>query len=81
MHEYILSAILPGTSLHDGFVPVYMDDLDPAQPCVVVEEMTSSSGSANSVIGTEPCKGMDVGDTGFSLCGGSVKTTKSLSAF
>ena len=29
-HEYALSPILPGTSLHDGFVPVYMDDLDPA---------------------------------------------------
>ena len=30
VHEYALSPILPGTSLHDGFVPVYMDDLDPA---------------------------------------------------
>ena len=27
------------------------------------------------------CKGMEVGDAGFSLCGGLVKTTKSLSAF
>ena len=27
------------------------------------------------------CKGMEVGDVGFSLCGGLVKTTKSLSAF
>ena len=26
MHDYALSPILPGTSLHDGFVPVYMDD-------------------------------------------------------
>ena len=53
MHEYALSPILPGTSLHVGFVPVYMDDLDPAQPCTVVEEMTSSLGSENSAIGTE----------------------------
>ena len=37
VHEYALSPILPGTSLHDGFVPVYMDDLDPARPCAVVE--------------------------------------------
>ena len=29
LHEYALSPVLPGTSLHDGFVPVYMDDLDP----------------------------------------------------
>ena len=29
LHEYALSPILPGASLHDGFVPVYMDDLDP----------------------------------------------------
>ena len=56
VHEYALSPILPGTSLHDGFVPVYMDDLDPARPCVVVEKMTSSSGSENSAIGTEPSK-------------------------
>ena len=28
LHEYALSPVLPGTSLHDGFVPVYMDDLD-----------------------------------------------------
>ena len=27
------------------------------------------------------CKSTDVGDAGFSLCGGLVKTTKSLSAF
>ena len=27
------------------------------------------------------CKGTEVGDAGFSLCGGLVKTTKSLSAF
>ena len=30
VHEYALSPILPGTSLYDGFVPVYVDDLDPA---------------------------------------------------
>ena len=30
VHEYALLPVLPGTSLHDGFVPVYMDDLDPA---------------------------------------------------
>ena len=53
MHEYALSPILPGTPLHDGFVPVYMDDLDPTQPCAVFEEMTGSSGSENSAIGTE----------------------------
>ena len=29
VHDYALLPILPGTSLHDGFVPVYMDDLDP----------------------------------------------------
>ena len=29
VHEYALLPILSGTSLHDGFVPVYMDDLDP----------------------------------------------------
>ena len=29
----------------------------------------------------EQCKGMNVGDAGFSLCGGLVKTTKFLSAF
>ena len=56
VHEYALSPILPGTSLHDGFVPVYMDDLDPAQPCAVAEKMTSSSGSENSAIGAEPSK-------------------------
>ena len=27
------------------------------------------------------CKGTEVGDAGFSLCGGLVKTTESLSAF
>ena len=54
MHEYALLPILPGTSLHDGFVPVYMDDLDPTQPCMVVEKITGSSGSENSVIGAEP---------------------------
>ena len=31
-----------------------MDDLDPTRPCVVVEEMTGSSGSENSAIGAEP---------------------------
>ena len=56
LHEYALSPVLPGTSLHDGFVPVYMDNLDPAQPCVVVEETTGSSGSENSAIGAEPSK-------------------------
>ena len=30
-----------------------MDDLDPTQPCTVVEEMTSSLGSENSTIGAE----------------------------
>ena len=53
VHEYALSPILPGTSLHDGFVPVYMDDLDPTRPCAVVEKMTGSSGPENSAIGTE----------------------------
>ena len=38
LHEYVLSPILPGTSLHDGFVPVYMDDLHPVRPCAVVEK-------------------------------------------
>ena len=33
-----------------------MDDLDPAQPCMVVEETTGSLGSENSAIGTEPSK-------------------------
>ena len=33
-----------------------MDDLDPAQPCMVVEETTSSSGSENSAIGAESSK-------------------------
>ena len=56
VHEYALSPILPGTSLHDGFVPVYMDDLDPTPPCMVVEETTGSLGSENSAIGTEPSK-------------------------
>ena len=54
VHDYALSPILPGTSLHDGFVPVYMNDLDPAQPCTVVEEMTNSLGSENSAKGAEP---------------------------
>ena len=53
MHKYAV-ALLQGTSLHDGFVPVYMDDLDPVQPCTVAEEATGSSGSENSAIGTEP---------------------------
>ena len=56
VHEYALLPVLPDTSLHDRFVPVYMDDLDPTQPCMVVEETTSSSGSENSAIGTEPSK-------------------------
>ena len=30
LHEYALLPVLPGTSLHDGFVPVYIGDLDPA---------------------------------------------------
>ena len=30
VYEYALSPILSGTSLHDGLVPVYMDDLGPA---------------------------------------------------
>ena len=30
VHEYALSPVLPSTSLHDGIVPVYMDDLDPS---------------------------------------------------
>ena len=38
LHEYALSPVLPGTSLHDGFVPMYMDNLDPSRPCAVVEE-------------------------------------------
>ena len=54
LHEYALSPILPGTSLHDEFVPVYMDNLDPTQPCMVVEEMTGSLGSENRAIGAEP---------------------------
>ena len=51
VHEYASSPILSGTSLHDGFVPVYMDDLDPARPCAVVEKMTGSLRSKNSAIG------------------------------
>ena len=54
VHEYALLPILPGTSLHDGLIPVYIDDLDPTQPCTVVEEMTGSSGLKNRAIGTEP---------------------------
>ena len=53
VHDYALSPILLGISLHDGFVPVNMDDLDPTQPCAVVEERTSSLGSENSAIGAE----------------------------
>ena len=56
VYEYALSPIISGTSLHDGFVPVYMDDLDPARPCMVVEETTDSSGSKNSAIGAESSK-------------------------
>ena len=56
VYEYALSPVLSGASLHDGFVPVYMDDLDPARPCTVVEETTSSSGSMNSAIGTGSSK-------------------------
>ena len=56
VHEYALSPILSGASLHDGFVPVYMDDLDPARPCVVFEETTGSLGSKNSAIGTGSSK-------------------------
>ena len=55
LHEYALSPTLPGTSLA-GFVPVYMDDLEPVQSCMVVEEMTGSLGSENSAIGAEPSK-------------------------
>ena len=29
VHEYALSPVLPDTSMDDGFVPVYMDNLDP----------------------------------------------------
>ena len=56
MYEYALLPILSGTSLHDGFVPVYMDDLGPAQPCAVVEKMTDSLGPKDSAIGTESSK-------------------------
>ena len=56
VHDYALSPILPSTSLHDEFVPVYMDDLDPTQPCAVVEEMSDSARSENSAIGTESSK-------------------------
>ena len=52
VYEYALSPILSGTSLHDGLVPVYMDDLDPARPCAVVDKMTDSSGPKDSAIGT-----------------------------
>ena len=52
VYKYALSPILSGASLHDGFVPVYMDDLDHTRPCTVVEETTGSSGSMNSAIGT-----------------------------
>ena len=53
VHEYALSPILSGTSLHDGLVPVYMDNLDLARPCMVIEKMTGSLGSKNSAIGAE----------------------------
>ena len=56
VYEYALSPILSGTSLHDGLVPVYMDDLGPARPCAVVEKMTDSSGPKDSAIGTESSK-------------------------
>ena len=56
VYEYALSPILSGTSLHDGFVPVYMDDLGPARPCAVVEKMTDSLGPKDSAIGTESSK-------------------------
>ena len=56
VYEYALSPILSGTSLHDGFVPVYMDDLGPARPCAVVEKTTDSSGPKDSAIGTESSK-------------------------
>ena len=56
VYEYALSPILPGTSLHDGLVPVYMDELGPARPCAVVEKMTDSSGPKDSAIGTGSAK-------------------------
>ena len=56
VYEYALSPILSGTSLHDGLVPVYMDDLGPARPCAVVEKMTDSSGPKDSAIGTGSSK-------------------------
>ena len=56
VYEYALSPILSGTSLHDGLVPVYMDDLDPTRPCAVVEEMTASLGPKDSAIGTGTSK-------------------------
>ena len=56
VYEYALLPILSGASLHDGLVPVYMDDLDPTRPCVVVGEMTGSSGSKDSAIGTGSSK-------------------------
>ena len=56
VYEYALSPILSGTSLYDGLVPVYMDDLDPARPCTVVEETTDSSGPKDSAIGTGSSK-------------------------
>ena len=56
VYEYALSPILSGTSLHDGLVPVYMDDLDPTRPCAVVEKMTDSSGPKDSAIGTGSSK-------------------------
>ena len=56
VYEYALSPILSGASLHDGFVPVYVDDLDPTRPCAVVEETTGSLGSKNNAIGTGSSK-------------------------
>ena len=56
VYEYALLPILSGASLHDGLVPVYMDDLDPTRPCAVVEEMTGSLGSKDSAIGAGSSK-------------------------
>ena len=56
VYEYALLPILSGTSLYDGLVPVYMDDLDPARPCAVVEKTTDSSGPKDSAIGTVSSK-------------------------
>ena len=56
VYEYALLPILSGASLHDGLVPVYMDDLDPTRPCAVVEETTGSLGSKDSAIGAGSSK-------------------------